>query len=74
MPKQFWNEAIRVAAYLLNRNSNTNCKSITAAELWYGETPNVKNLRIFGIIAYSHLPDQFRKKFDEKSEICIVTS
>lgn len=72
MPKGFWNEAIRTAAYILNRSPNANLESITRAELWYDEKPNVKNLKVFGTVAYSHVPDQFRSKFGNKSEKCIM--
>lgn len=72
VPKHFWNEAIRTAAYLLNRSPNVNLDSITPAELWYDRRPDVTNLKVFGSIAYSHVPEQFRNKFDEKSEKCVV--
>lgn len=72
VPKNSWNEAIRTAAYILNRSPSANLESITPAELWYDEKPNVKNLKIFGTVAYSHVPDQFRNKFDKKSEKCIM--
>jgi len=57
VPKHFWNEAIRTAAYILNR--------ITPAEFWYDRKPDVSNLKIFGSIAYSHVPEQVRDKFDK---------
>lgn len=72
VPKKFWNEAILTATYILNRNPNANLDSITPAEIWYEEKPTVRNLRVFGTIAYSHLSEQFRNKFDNKSEICIM--
>ncbi|KAL5808268.1 hypothetical protein ACOSQ3_028959 [Xanthoceras sorbifolium] len=30
--------------------------------------PQVNFLKVFGCIAYSHIPSQFREKFDEKGE------
>jgi len=70
VPKHFWDEAIRTAAYILNRSPSVN--SVTPAEFWYDRKPDVSNLRVFGSIAYSHVPEQFRDKFDKKSEICIM--
>lgn len=70
--KYFWNEAIRTAAYIMNRSPNANLESLTSAELWYDRKLDVKNLRIFDTIVYSHVPDQFRSKFDEKTEKCIM--
>lgn len=72
VPKRFWIEAIKTAAYILNRSPSANLGSVTPAELWYSRKPDVKNLRIFGSIAYSHIPEQFRNKFDEKSEKSIM--
>jgi len=70
--KQFWNEAIRTAAYILNRSPSVNLESTTPAELWYDGKPNDTNLRIFGTVAYLYVQDQFRSKFDKKSEKCIM--
>ena len=33
--------------------------------------PDVSNLRVFGCVAYAHIPDHQRKKLDEKSRKCI---
>lgn len=71
VPKMFWNEAVQVAAYLINRSPSANL-DLTPAELWYGEKPNVKNLRVFGCVAYAHVPDQLRTKIEKKSETCIM--
>ncbi|KRT78250.1 hypothetical protein AMK59_6683 [Oryctes borbonicus] len=72
VPKTFWNEAVRVAAYLLNRSPSSQLSNTTPAELWYGKKPDVKNLRVFGSTAYSHIPKELRSKFDAKSEKCIM--
>lgn len=64
MLKVFWSEAVRAATYIMNR-SPTTCYEITPAEVWNDKKPNVTNLKIFGSVAYSHIPKQFRKKFDE---------
>ena len=37
-----------------------------------GASSNFKHLRIFGNIAYVHVPDDKRKKLDAQSEKCIV--
>lgn len=73
LSKVFWSEAIRVAAYSLNRSpSNANENNLTPAELWNGSKPNIKNMRVFGCVAYVHIPTQFRNKFDEKSKKSIM--
>lgn len=72
MPKQFWEEAIKTAAYLINRSPTSNPEKVTPAEIWYGRKPDISNLRVFGCIAYSHIPKELRNKFDAKAEKCIM--
>ena len=40
--------------------------------LWFGRKPNVGHLKIFGAIAYSHIPPKLRKKLDPHSIKCIM--
>jgi hypothetical protein len=40
--------------------------------IWSGHTPSVKHLRVFGCLCYKHIPDQKRKKLDDKSEVMIM--
>ncbi|PNX60317.1 retrotransposon-related protein, partial [Trifolium pratense] len=37
-----------------------------------GHTPSVKHLRVSGYLCYRHIPDQRRKKLDDKSEAMIL--
>ncbi|GAU38708.1 hypothetical protein TSUD_396360 [Trifolium subterraneum] len=37
-----------------------------------GSKPSVNHLRVFGSVAYKHVPDQLRKKLDNKSEMMIL--
>ncbi|PKI72238.1 hypothetical protein CRG98_007375 [Punica granatum] len=43
----------------------------TPVEVWSDQTPSVNHLRVFGCIAYVRVPDELRKKLDDKSEKCI---
>lgn len=70
--KDFWGEAIRTATYILNRSPSSGLVDCTPAEVWYGRKPDVTNLRIFGALAYSHIPKAFRNKFDSKAEKCVM--
>ncbi|KAK4258396.1 hypothetical protein QN277_007851 [Acacia crassicarpa] len=71
IPRTFWAEAVQCAAYLLNRCPTKSVKYKTPDEAWSGRKPDVSHLRIFGCIAYAHIPDQKRKKLDDKGEKCI---
>ena len=36
--------------------------------LWYDEKPNLKHVRVFGCVVYTHIPDRNRKKLDKKAQ------
>lgn len=71
LPKFMWGEAVRAAAYIINRTPSKSihaAKNITPAELWFSVKPDVSKMRVFGSVAYNHIPDQKRNKIDEKCE------
>ena len=69
LPNIFWAEAISTAAYVRNRLPTTALKeNETPYERWYGRKPDVSHLRVFGCMAYAHVPDSERRKLDKKSK------
>ncbi|KAK2969386.1 hypothetical protein RJ640_001301 [Escallonia rubra] len=68
LPKKFWAEAIDYAVYLLNRCPTRSVWNQTPQEAWRNYKPSVSHLKVFGSIAYVHVPYQQRKKLDDKSE------
>jgi len=40
----------------------------TPQEAWSGYKPIVSHLKVFGSVAYAHVPDQRRAKLDDKSK------
>ncbi|GMI88485.1 hypothetical protein HRI_002517800 [Hibiscus trionum] len=66
MPREFWAEAVSCAVYLSNR-SPTKVDNVTPQEAWSGRKPSVRHIRVFGSIAYAHVPDQGRLKLDDRS-------
>ena len=73
MLKTFWNETVRVAAYILNRSPSAgNPGDEVPARIWYDRKPNISNMRVYGSMAYAHVPKEMRKKFDSKAEECIM--
>lgn len=69
LPKFLWAEAIATAAYVRNRvPTRAHSEPTTPYELWHGSKPDISNLRVFGCLAYSHIPDQLRGKLDDKAE------
>ncbi|KAJ8624212.1 hypothetical protein MRB53_032742 [Persea americana] len=43
----------------------------TPEEAWSGRRPSIDHLRIFGCIAYAHVPDEKRKKLDDRGVKCV---
>jgi Domain of unknown function (DUF4219) len=68
MPKEFWAEAVRCAVYLQNRCPTVSLENITPQEAWCGVKPSVAHLKVFGSVAYAHVPDPNRTKLDDKSK------
>ena len=63
----FWAEAISTASYVRNRLPTTALKEReTPYERWYGRKPDVSHFRVFGCMAYAHVPE--RRKLDTKSK------
>lgn len=72
MPLKLWAEAVSCAVYLLNRTSSSQTKDISPYELWTGNKPCLKHVRVFGSQGYVHVPDEKRKKLDKKSKAMIL--
>ena len=56
MPTQFWREAVLLAAYTHNRTPTKALDKKTPYEMWFGNKPNLSNMRTFGCSAYATIP------------------
>jgi len=72
LPKEFWGEAVSTAVYLLNRSPTKKHEDVTPEEIWSGNKPDIKHLRVFGCLCFRHVPDQLRRKLDKKGEQMIM--
>lgn len=68
LPKQYWNLAYETAVYIRNLSPTSALDSQTPHEAWFGKRPDISHLRIFGEIAYSHVPKHKRTKLEPKAE------
>ena len=68
LPKFYWAEAVRTVVYIQNQIGD----KVSARELYFGTKPNLRHLRVFGSIAYVHVPKEKRRKLDAKAEKCIL--
>ena len=71
VPKTFWSEAVNWSIHILNRSPTLAVQNMTPEEAWSGQRPVVDHFRIFGCVAYAHIPNQRRTKLDDKGEKCI---
>lgn len=69
LDNSFWAEAMNTATYTLNMIPLDNGKSPN--ELWNNEEGDIESLKVFGCKALVHVPDQKRRKLDDKSQECI---
>ena len=68
LPKCYWAEAVSTAVYLLNRSPNKILNSSTPYQEWFGSKPSLTHLKIFGCRAMVKTANNFRKKWDKKSQ------
>ncbi|KAA0056495.1 copia protein [Cucumis melo var. makuwa] len=54
--------------YLSNRSPTRSLWNKTPQQAWIGRKPSIGHFRVFGCMAYAHIPDQKRSKLDDKSE------
>lgn len=67
LPNCYWAEAVSTASYIRNR-MRTSSLEVTSYERWYGRKPDLTHMRVFGCMAYAHVPDSIRQKLDSKAE------
>jgi len=46
-------------------------QNIAPEEAWSGRKHNVAHMKVFGCVGYAHVPNELRKKLDNKGEKCI---
>ena len=68
MPKFLWVEACNTTVYVQNRVPHKALGKVTPKSVFTGSKPEVSHFRIFGSIAYCHVPDEKRKKSDQTAK------
>ncbi len=64
LPYYFWVEAVATIVYIMNRKPTAIVHGMTLEEKFIGKKPNVSNLKVFGCIAYVHVPDEKKSKLN----------
>eukprot|EP00253_Pinus_taeda_P006243 PITA_06243 len=68
MPKFLWAEACGTAVYVQNRTPLRALGKITPESAFTGKKHEMSHFRIFGSLAYCHIPEEKRKKLDQIAE------
>lgn len=72
LPERFWAEAILAACYVKNRAMHSAINDNVPEGMWTGNIPSVKHLKVYGCLAYVHVPKQHRNKLDQRAKECIL--
>lgn len=67
LSEEYRGEAMNTATYLQNRLPTKGAKN-TLYELWYGQKPSMKHLRVFGSKAFAYIPKEKQSKLDLRSK------
>ena len=70
MSKSHWAEAVSTAVYLMTDIGWG--AQLTPHEVYFGRKINMTHIRVFGHMAYVHVPKEKRKKLNTKAEKCIL--
>jgi hypothetical protein len=57
MPHHYWAEAVATAVYIMNRTPKATMHGMTPEEKYSGRKPDLSHLKVFGCIAYVHVPN-----------------
>ena len=61
LPKMFWPEVVNWSVHILNRSPAYVVHYMTPEEAWSGRKTEVDHFRVFGCIAYAHVPDVLKR-------------
>jgi len=71
MPHVYWVEAISTVMCIMNKTPTIAIHDVMPEERFTGIKPDLSHLKVFGCIAYVHIPDELRTKLDPKTEKCV---
>ena len=72
MPSHFYSaEIVNNYVYIMNRTLIAAVYDVTLEEKYTGNKPDLAHMKVFGCIAYVHVPDELRTKLNAKIEKCV---
>lgn len=71
LPPSFWAHCVGATAYLRNILPSSRSGNTTPYERWTGRKPTIGHLRVFGCLAYAHVPERDRNKLSARARRCV---
>jgi hypothetical protein len=73
LTNEYWGETVACRVYILNVSPTRSVKNKFPQESWSSMKSSVSNFKFFGCVAYAHVPQELRRKLNDRSEkiICI---
>ena len=68
---EYWGDVVTCSVYILSRTPIKSVKDRVAQQAWSGKCSSISHLRIFGCVAYAHVPKELTRKLDYRSHKCI---
>jgi hypothetical protein len=68
LSNEYWVEAIACAVYILNKSPTKIVRDMIPQQTWSGKHHSVSHFKVYGYIAYAHVPKETKSKLDDKSE------
>jgi hypothetical protein len=68
---EYWGEAVATTVSILNKCSTKSVKNRVPQESWTRLKHSMAHLKVFGYVAYAHVPYDLRNKLDNKGPKCI---
>lgn len=71
LSKSFWGEAVKTAVDIINLSPSGPLNKGIPDEVWSGKKISYDHLKVFGCLAFVHIPKDERAKLDSKTKQCI---
>jgi hypothetical protein len=68
---EYWSEVVACLVYILNLSPTSTLENQVPQESLSGMKSSISHFKVFGCVAYAHVPEEMRRKFDGRSEKCI---
>jgi hypothetical protein len=59
---------VSCSMYILNLSPTRSLENQVPQEAWSGMKSSVSHFNCFGCVAYAHVPEEMRRKLDDRSE------